>query len=113
MIRRGDIWWADVDRSSDSESRRPVLVVSADAFNRSRLPSVVAVAVSSDARLVDAPGNVALPTRSSGLPTDAVVNVAEIVTLSKDDLDEWVMRVTSAVIRQVESGIRLALDLTP
>ncbi len=91
MIRRGDIWWASVDDTRGSDALRPVLVVSGDAFNRSQIPTVIALAISSDLRLIEAPGNVQLHMSESRLPTDSVINVAAITTLSKSDLDEWLV----------------------
>ena len=111
MIRRGDIWWASVDDARGSDALRPVLVVSGDAFNRSQIPTVIALAISSDLRLVEAPGNVQLHMSESRLPTDAVINVVAITTLSKSDLDEWLARVGADVLRRVEAGLRLALEL--
>jgi mRNA interferase MazF len=111
VIRRGDIWWASVDRAQGSDTSRPVLIVSSDAFNRSQIPTVAAVVISSDLRLADAPGNVRLPAAGSQLPVDSVVNVAAITTLPKTDLDEWLTRVDPEVLRRVEAGLGLALGL--
>ena len=111
MIRRGDIWWAAVDDARGSDALRPVLIVSSDAFNRSQIPTVLALAISSDLRLVEAPGNVPLHTAASHLPTDAVINVAALSTLAKTDLEEWLARVGANVMRRIEAGLRLALDL--
>jgi len=113
VTRRGDIWWAEVDRPPRSQVRRPVLIVSADSFNRSRISTVAAVTISSDLRLADAPGNVELPTSESGLPTRSVINVAEIITVAKTDLDAWVTQIRDDRLRRVEAGLRLALQLGP
>jgi len=45
VIERGEVWWADLDEPSASEPgyRRPVVIVQADAFNRSRLQTTIAV----------------------------------------------------------------------
>ncbi|NIQ59110.1 MAG: type II toxin-antitoxin system PemK/MazF family toxin, partial [Gammaproteobacteria bacterium] len=45
VVRRGEVWWAELDepRGSEPGYRRPVLIVQADAFNRSRLRTVLAV----------------------------------------------------------------------
>lgn len=51
-------------------------IVQAEAFNRSRIRTVVCVVVTSNLRLADAPGNVLLSRRESGLPKDSVANVA-------------------------------------
>ena len=72
MIGRGEIWWADLPASTGSGpgKRRPVVVVSADSFNLSRIGTIVAVAFSSNVDLAAAPGNVAVPAGRSGLPKD-------------------------------------------
>ena len=112
MIRRGDIWWARTEHGPRSDdAARPVLIVSNDAFNRSQIPTIVALAISSDLRLADAPGNIPLRTGESRLPTDSVINVAGMATLAKTDLDEWLSRVGADVLRRVEAGLRLSLDL--
>lgn len=107
------MWWADLNdpRGSEPGYRRPVLVVQSDGFNRSRLRTVIAVALASNMRLLDAPGNVLLPSRSTGLPKDSVANVARVVTLDKDYLTERVGRLPPKRMARVDAGLRLVLDL--
>ncbi len=85
-IHRGEVWWADrpQPRGSEPGFRRPVLVVQANAFNRSRIQTVIVAAITSNVDLADAPGNLLLPARSSGLRRDSVVNVSQILTLDRD-----------------------------
>ena len=113
MIERGDVWWADLRARHGSEPgfRRPVLIVQADEFNQSRLNTVVAVILTSNIRLVDAPGNVLLPAKVSGLPKDSVVNVSQIVTLDRIFLSDKVGRITGRSMKDVENGLRLVLAL--
>jgi len=113
VIERGEIWWADLDRPSGSEPgfRRPVLVAQSDAFNRSRIRTIVAVVITSNLRLLDAPGNVLLPEKATGLPRDSVANVSQVVTLDRDVLTERVGRIRGGLLRDVENGLRLVLDL--
>lgn len=113
MILRGTIWWADLGepRGSGPGFRRPVLIVQADAFNRSRIQTVVAVALTSNVRLLDAPGNVLVPARAAGLPRDSVANVSQVITLDRSDLQEETGRLDAATLRRVESGLRLVLHL--
>ena len=87
VIQRRETWWADLEEPKGSEPafRGPVLIVQADAFNRSRLRTVVAVVLTSNTRLLDAPGNMLLPSKATGLPRDSVVNVTQIVTLDEDN----------------------------
>lgn len=113
MIERGQVWWADLGEPAGSEPgfRRPVLVVQSDAFNRSRLRTVVSVLLTSNLRLVDAPGNVFVPGKAAGLPKDSVANVSQIVTLDREMLSELAGRLRGQVLKDVESGLRLVLAL--
>jgi mRNA interferase MazF len=112
-MQRGDVWWANLPEPTGSASgyRRPVLVIQADAFTRSRIATVIIVAITSNLRLVAAPGNVFLPATESGLPKDSVVNVSQIITLDKSMLDEYVDRISATTLTQVEEGVRLVLDV--
>src|SRR6185312_9021177 len=89
-IKRGEIWWADLPepRRSEPGYRRPVLVIQADSFNRSRIQTVIVAVITSNLGLAEAPGNVLLPARTSGLPRDSVVNVSQMLTLDRDYLSE-------------------------
>jgi mRNA interferase MazF len=113
VIRRGELWWADLGapRGSAPALRRPVVVVSSDAYNRSRIATIVAVTLTSNLRLADAPGNVALAAGTGGLPKDSVVNVSQVVTLDKVDLEERLGALDRGTIRRIEAGLRLALAL--
>jgi mRNA interferase MazF len=112
-IHRGDVWWADLDEPVGSTPgyKRPVLVVQNDAFNASRIATVVAVVLTSNLRLVDAPGNVLLPSRATGLRKDSVANVSQIVTLDRSTLVERAGRLDQGVMREVGRGLRLVLSL--
>ena len=75
VVARREVWWAELAEPSGSEPagcRRPILVAQADRFNRSRLPTVIGIALTSNTRYLDAPGNVLLPASRSGLPRDSV-----------------------------------------
>ncbi|MCY3988606.1 MAG: type II toxin-antitoxin system PemK/MazF family toxin [Gammaproteobacteria bacterium] len=112
-VRRGEVWWADLGVPAGAEPgyRRPVLVVQADAFNRSRIQTVVAIAVTSNLNLAEAPGNVRLSRRAGLLPADSVVNVSQIVTLDRKFLRERAGRVAESVLHRVDDGLRLVLSL--
>lgn len=112
-VERGSIWWANLEAPSGSAPgfRRPVLVVQADAFNRSVLQTTIAVVLTSNLRLAEAPGNVRLPARETGLPKDSVANVSQVVTLDCDVLTESVGTLGDRQVRRVEDGLRLVLGL--
>jgi mRNA interferase MazF len=113
VVERGQIWWADLDepRGSEPGFRRPLLIVQDDAFNRSRIRTVVAVVLTSNLRLVDAPGNVLIPAKASGLPKDSVVNASQIVTIDRVFLSEPAGKLGSQLMKSIEAGIRLVLSL--
>lgn len=113
MIRRGEIWWASLPdpRGSEPGFRRPVVVVQSDGFNRSRIGTVIAVVVTSTVRLAEAPGNVLLKRRESGLSKDSVANVSQVITLDRSLLIDRVKSLPDARLRDVENGLRLVLSL--
>ncbi len=113
VIGRGEIWWADLPEPAGSAPghRRPVLVVQSDTFNRSRLATVTVVALTGNVRLVDAPGNVLIPAQASGLPRDSVANVTHLLTINRDLLTDQVRDLPPSLVKQVNAGLRFALDL--
>ncbi len=113
VIRRGEIWWASLPEPVGSEPgyRRPVLVVQSDDFNRSRIATVIAVVITSNTRLAQAPGNVFLSQKLTGLPKDSVANISQVVTIDKDFLTERVRTLPTNILEQIESGLRLVLRL--
>jgi len=112
-MERGDIWWAKLPDPVASEPgfRRPVVIVQANAFSRSRIRTVIAAVVTSNLRLAEAPGNVLLPASESGLPKDSVVNVSQVITVDREFLSEKCGRLSSRLMRSVDEGLRLVLSL--
>ena len=113
VVERGDLWWADLGEPEGAEPgfRRPVLIGQAEAFNRSRLQTVIAVVLTSNLRLVDAPGNVLMPAKATGLPKDSVANVSQVITLDRDFLTEKAGRLRGQLLKDVDNGLRLVLAL--
>ena len=112
-MSRGEIWWAALPAPAGSGPGygRPVLVVQDDAFNRSRIATVIVVTITSNQALAAAPGNVELPRRGTGLNKKSVVNVSQAVTLDRNLLTDRVGRVPSAVLARVDTGLRQVLGL--
>ena len=113
VVERGQVWSADLGEPEGSEPgyNRPVLIVQSDAFNRSRLHTVIAVVLSTNLRLVEAPGNVLIPAKASGLRKDSVANVSQIITVDCEFLLEIAGRVRGQFLKDVENGLRLVLGL--
>lgn len=111
MIAQGEVWWAELGPPAGSEPgfRRPVVVVQGDAFNASALRMAVCVVLTSNLRWADAPGNVLLPARSTGLPKPSVANVSQLVTLERDTLTERAGRLSASNLELVLAGIDVVL----
>ncbi|UCG87968.1 MAG: type II toxin-antitoxin system PemK/MazF family toxin [Gemmatimonadota bacterium] len=113
VVERGEVWWASLPdpRGAEPGFRRPVLIVQNDAFNRSRIQTVLAVVLTSNLRLLDAPGNAFIPKKLSRLPRDSVANVSQLITVDRAFLAQRSAKLPSQLIRAVNSGLRLVLDL--
>lgn len=94
---------------SEAGFRRPVVVVQGDRFNRSRIATVVCVPLTSELRWADAPGNVLLPARATGLPRDSVANVSLVLAVNRSQLDERVGLIPERQLQQVLIGIDTVL----
>ncbi|MFN8496800.1 MAG: type II toxin-antitoxin system PemK/MazF family toxin [Anaerolineae bacterium] len=112
-MQRGEIWWAELPDPVASEPgyRRPLLIVQADEFTRSRIQTVIGVVMTTNLRLAAAPGNLLVTADESGLPRDSVINVSQIVTIDKTFLTDRVGKLSYQTMSLVEEGLRLALAL--
>jgi mRNA interferase MazF len=112
-MRRGEIWWASLGEPKGSEPgfRRPVLIVQSNEFNESAIRTSICAAMTSNMRLAEAPGNVRVTRRASGLAQESVVNVSQLITLDKRMLTEKVGRLPAESLRDVDAGIKLVLAL--
>ena len=113
MIRRGEIWWAEVaePRGSEPGYRHPVLVLQRDGVNASRINTVVVCLLTSNTALARAPGNTLLSRRRTGLRRDCVANASQIATLNKSDLEERVGAVSRDLMDAVDEGVPWFLNL--
>jgi mRNA interferase MazF len=112
-IHRGEIWWADLPepRGSEPGYRRPVLVIQADYFNASRIHTAIVAVITGNLDLAEAPGNVVIAARGSGLSRDSVVNVSQLLILDRAFLTERAGALPPRVMRSIDDGLRLALQL--
>ena len=112
-MRRGEIWWASLPEPTGSGAgfRRPLLIVSANSFNDSGISTVVAAVVTSNLRLADAPGNVRLPVKGTGLTKASVANVSQIITVDKAFLTERIGRLNPRLLAEIDDGLRLVLSV--
>jgi mRNA interferase MazF len=111
VVTQGDVCWADLPEpvGSGPGFRRPVLVVQGNAFNRSRILTVLVVPLTSNLRLANAPGNVVLPARASGLSRESVANVSQLIAVDRDLLSERVGHLSADILHTIFAGIDLVL----
>lgn len=111
-VGQGDVWWAELSAEPVGSApgfRRPVLVVQGDQLNRSRIATVICVPLTSNLGWADAPGNVLLPAKVTGLSKDSVANVSQIVVVYEAQLEEHVGRLPRRKLELVLRGIDVVL----
>ncbi len=111
VVSQGDICWASLPDPTGSGPgfRRPVVVVQGDAFNASRLATVVVVPLTSNLRWTTPPGNVLLSAKRTGLTRDSVANVSQIVAVDRAILSERTGQLPATDIELLLIGIDLVL----
>jgi mRNA interferase MazF len=111
-IKQGDIYWIEQDEPSGSEPgyRRPFVVVQNNLFNGSRINTVVVCALTTNLQRSKSPGNVSLEAGEGGLPVASVVNVSQIFTVDKHELEEYCGTLSLRKIEQIFDGINLILQ---
>ncbi len=85
------------------------MVVQGDPFNRSRIRTVLCVPLTSQLRWADAPGNVLLSARTTGLPRDSVANVSLLLALDRKLLEERVGMISERQLDQLLIGVDMVL----
>lgn len=112
-MRRGEIWWSFAELTGSRRKRRPLLVVSDDAFNlHEHYPKVMVVHLTSVRR----PGGpfdweVEVPKGGAGLAKASVVKCAEIYTVWKDQLQRLVGTLPAALMADVDHALVISLGL--
>ena len=112
MVKQGDIYWVDLPQPSDSEPgfRRPCLVVQNNIFNQSRIATVVVCILTSNLRRASAPGNVLLEKGEANLSKASVVNIFQLLTINKTDLQQKIGALSQEKLSLVISGIKLLVE---
>ena len=112
-MKRGEIWWVSLPEPYGSEPgyRRPMLIVQADSFNISAIRTVLCAAMTTNMNLGNAPGNVPVTSRSSGLPKPSVVNVSQLVTVDRTLMTERIKLLDAETMNRIDDGLRLVMNL--
>jgi mRNA-degrading endonuclease toxin of MazEF toxin-antitoxin module len=114
-VNRGDVYWAELVPRSGSEQRgrRPVIVLSHDAFNTCPTwLSVIVVPVSTSTRqAARGPTAVFLSRGAGGLRSASVALCHQITTLDRRKLTQRLGVLNADELVAVERGVLTALDM--
>lgn len=112
MIRQGDLYWLEFEDpiGSGPGYKHPHVVIQNNVFNASRISTVVVCALTSNLKRATAPGNVLLDTDEGQLPKRSVVVVSQLFTVDKQELREYIGRLSRRRVRQILAGINLLLE---
>jgi mRNA interferase MazF len=115
-MKRGEVWWADLAPRSGSEQRgrRPVVVVSHNAFNQTPTwRSIIVVPLSTSARQAGrGPTAVPIPRGSGGLARESVALCHQVTTLDRGKLAQQVGSLPAPLLVAVAEGLKAAMDLS-
>ena len=107
-MKRGDVYWADLAPRSGSEQtgRRPVIVLSHDAFNQTPgWRSIIVVPIStSSSQGKRGPTVIELSGGTAGLPKTSLAVCHQVTTLDRAKLTKRVGSLPSEPLREVEEG---------
>jgi mRNA interferase MazF len=116
-VKRGDVFWANLTPRSGSEQtrRRPVIILSHDAFNQtSGWRSIIVIPVTtSTAQARRGPTVVPLAAGTAGLPTASSALCHQITTLDRAKLTERIGTLPLHLLQQVEKALLAAVDIHP
>jgi len=112
-MTRGELWWADfgIPYGSEAGFTRPVLIVQDDAFNVSRIKTIVVLPLTTNLLLLDAPGNVLIRKKESKLINDSVIIVTQPYAIDRSKLKEKISKAAKETMEQVETGMKLVLGM--
>jgi mRNA interferase MazF len=112
-MRRGEVWWVDFGLPFGSEPgyRRPAVIVQADAFNKSRLGTVLLIPLTRTLEWAKAPGNVLLRPKQTGLEHPSVANVSQLTVSDRRRLVERVGTLPGLALGRVDEGLLQVLGL--
>lgn len=113
MIKRGDIFYADLSPVVGSEQGgiRPVLIVQNDVGNKYS-PTVIAAAITSQINKAKLPTHIEISALEYGLQKDSVILLEQIRTIDKKRLREKIGRLDDELMEKVNEALTISFGLT-
>ena len=112
MIRRGDVYYADLRPVIGSEQGgiRPVLIVQNDIGNR-HSPTVICAAITSRMNKAKLPTHVELDSRKYNMVKDSVILLEQLRTIDKTRLKDKVCHLDGEILMRVDKALEISLEL--
>lgn len=112
MIKQGEVYWLEFGEPCGSEPgyKHPVVVISNDIFNSSRIKTAVVCMLTSNLQRAEAPGNLLLKKGEADLIKPSVVNVSQIYTVNKEELSIKIGKLSKSRVSQIVKGLHLLFN---
>ena len=112
MVRRGDIYYADLSPVVGSEQGgiRPVLVIQNNIGNR-HSPTIICAAITSKMNKAKLPTHIELNARLYDMDKDSVVLLEQLRTIDKKRLKDKVCHLDGDIMRRVNRALKVSLEL--
>jgi mRNA interferase MazF len=111
-MRRGDIFWANLDpvKGSEQGKTRPVLIIQNNIGNENS-PVTIIACITTNLKRKDYPTNVFISAKETGLTSDSVILLNQIRTVDKTRLTRKVGHVPDYRMREVNEALKISLDI--
>ena len=112
IIRRGDIYYADLRPVGGSEQGgvRPVLIIQNDIGNK-HSPTVICAAITSKMNKAKLPTHVELSSRDCDMVKDSVILLEQLRTIDKQRLREKICHIEGDLQEKVNAALKVSLEL--
>ena len=112
LIRRGDIFYADLSPVVGSEQGgvRPVLIIQNDVGNRYS-PTIICAAITSQINKAKLPTHIEIDSKDYTLVRDSVVLLEQVRTVDKKRLKEKICRLDDHLMDKVDKALLVSFGL--
>lgn len=85
---------------------RPCVVVQNNIYNRSNIQTVIVCILTTNLKLGRAPGNITLLKGEGNLPKKSVVNISQIYTVNKSDLQDKIGVLPKKRVQEILESVK-------
>ena len=111
-IKRGEIYYANLEPVVGSEQggERPVLIIQNDVGNK-HSPTIIVAAITSKQNKAKLPTHIELSAKRYDMERDSVILLEQLRTVDKRRLKDRVCHLDEDMMRQVNKGLMISLEL--